>query len=67
MVKSFTLNAKDIFVLNDVLDIIKFVDIETLWFNERITDEEFDIAYKFFTNLGYIISDREELMNLDEE
>jgi hypothetical protein len=62
MVKSFTLTPKEINVLNyNNLDIGKFFDYETMWFNDRITDKEFDIAQKFMSNLGYQVSTRKEM------
>jgi len=62
MVKAFKLTPKEISVLNyDGVNILKFVDYETMWDNERISDEEFDILYKFATNLGYKVSSRKEM------
>jgi len=62
MVKSFTLTPKEINVLNyNNLDIGKFFDYETMWFNDIITDKEFDIAQKFMSNLGYQVSTRKEM------
>ena len=62
MVKAFKLTPKEINILNyEGIDILNFVDYETMWINERITDKEFDIIQKFATNLGYQVATRKEL------
>tara|TARA_R110002051_G_scaffold127237_2_gene200890 strand:- start:259 stop:477 length:219 start_codon:yes stop_codon:yes gene_type:complete len=62
MVKSFILTSKEIDVLNyEGIDILKFIDYETMWANNRITNKEFDIIQKFATNLGYQVATRKEL------
>ena len=62
MVKVFKLTPKEINVLNyEGIDILKFMDYETMWMNERITNKEFDIIQKFATNLGYKMATRKEL------
>lgn len=63
-IKSFTLTPKEINVLNyNNLDIGKFfVEMyENSWLYDKITDEEFDIAQKFMSNLGYQVSTRKEM------